>query len=94
MEIKTFALIFLVCCILLTRNVNLIPTNNLLAREASIHKIVPRQVCTMSKTKCYGVVLACLNYRCEFNTRCNNFCCEKSCGSWYVCGACFGFPFR
>ncbi|CAF4855682.1 unnamed protein product, partial [Rotaria sp. Silwood2] len=74
-------------------NVCSAPAHNSTLNVSTIHALAYIPPCTMTKTKCYGVVLACRNYRCQFSTLCRNFCCEKSCGSWYVCGACFGLPF-
>ncbi len=71
----------------------MIMTSSLL-NVAFINALTLKPVCTMSRTKCYGFVMTCLNYRCELNVKCKNLCCEKSCGSWYVCGACLGFSFR
>ncbi|UJR10277.1 hypothetical protein I4U23_014484 [Adineta vaga] len=84
-------LCLLIAVVIFLSNVSSIPVNN---NTTFVSELSARSVCTMTKTKCYALVMTCLNYRCEFDTKCKNFCCEKSCGSWYVCGACFGFSFR
>lgn len=93
MKSKKLEFIFLVYITLLIANVYSEAGNNTASNISSARALTSSVPCTMTKTKCFGVILACLNYRCEFSTQCNNFCCEKTCKSWYVCGACFGLPF-
>ena len=43
-----------------------------------------------TKTKCYGVVLTCQDCCKKWNWQQSQY--VDVCGSSYVCGACFGFP--
>jgi hypothetical protein len=53
-------------CLILIGNIYSAPVNNITLNIKFSNELATKSVCTITKTKCYDLVMTYLNYRCKF----------------------------